>query len=77
MGLTTVQLKTETLKRLKAHKTHERESYDELLNSLLDESEEEPLTREEIEEIKQGLEDVKKGRVESLEKVAAEFGVKL
>ena len=77
MEKTTIQLRESTLKRLKSLKRFERESYDEVLNSILDEIEEETLSEEEIKEIKQGLDDVRMGRVYSIEKVATELGINL
>ena len=77
MVKTTVQIRKETLNRLKMFKSHDRESYDFLLNKLLDESEEETLTDEEIEEIQQALKEVKEGKVFPIEQVAKEFGVTL
>jgi len=77
MENTTIQLKQSTLERLKNLKKYERESYDEVLNSMFDEIEEESLSDEEIKEIQQALEDVKRGRVYPIEKVATELGVTL
>jgi len=58
-------------------KRYERESYDELLNNLINESEEETLSDEEIEDIKEALENVKKGKVKPIEQVAKELGIVL
>jgi len=77
MEKTTVQVSQETLNRLKSMKRYERESYDEILNNVLDEVEEDELTPEEIEDIKIALENVKQGKVKSIEQVAKEFGIKL
>jgi len=77
MEKTTIQINFETLKRLKSLKNFERQSYDELLNSLINNCEEESLSEEEINEIQKGLEDVKKGRVYSIEAVARELGIAL
>ena len=77
MEKTTIQINAETLERLKALKNFERQSYDELLNNLIDSSEEESFSEEEIVEIQQGLEDIKKGRVKPLERVAKELGIAL
>ena len=75
MEKTTIQVNSETLERLKAMKRHARESYDEILNYLIDESEDDELTNEEIEDIKIALENVKEGKVKSMEQVAKELGV--
>jgi predicted CopG family antitoxin len=77
MEKTTIQINIETLERLKSLKHFERQSYDELLNSLINNCEEERLSEEEINEIQKGLEDVKKGRVYSIEVVARELGIAL
>lgn len=77
MEKTTIQINLETLERLKSLKHFERQSYDELLNNLINNCEEESLSEEEINEIQKGLEDVKKGRVYSIEDVAKELGIAL
>jgi predicted transcriptional regulator len=77
MEKTTIQINFETLERLKVLKSFERQSYDELLNNLIENSEEESLSEEEINEIQKGLEDVKKGKVYSIEVVARELGIAL
>ncbi len=77
MEKTTIQINTETLKRLKAIKNFERQSYDDVLNNLIDSNEEEFLDEEEIEEIKKGLEDIKRGRIKPIEQVAKELGITL
>ncbi len=77
MGKTTIQINFATLERLKSLKNSERQSYDELLNNLINNCEEESLSEEEINEIQKGLEDVKKGRVYPIEVVARELGIAL
>ena len=77
MEKTTIQINFETLERLKSLKNFERQSYDELLNSLINNCEEERLSEEEINEIQKGLEDVKKGKVYPIEVVAKELGIAL
>lgn len=75
MEKTTIQINQSTLERLKALKNIERQSYDDMLNNLIDNVEEETLSQEEVEEIKLGLENVRKGRVKPIEQVAKELGV--
>jgi len=58
-------------------KQHEKESYDFVLNKLIDENEEEELSNEEIEDIKIALEEVKRGKVYPIEDVAKELGITL
>ena len=77
MEKTTIQISQETLNRMKNLKSHERQSYDELLNGILDNVEDEALSEDEIEEIKLALENVKKGKVQSIENVAKELGIVL
>ncbi len=77
MEKTTIQINTETLERLRAIKNFERQSYDDVLNILINNSEEESLSEEEIEEIKSGLENVKRGKVKPIEQVAKELGISL
>ena len=77
MEKTTIQINVSTLERLKNLKRLERESYDEVLNTLIEQSEEESLTEKEIEEIKIALEDIKKGRVYPIEDVAKSLGISL
>lgn len=72
---TTIQITGQTLERLKLFKQHEKESYDVVLNNLLDDADEDILSEEEIEDIKIALEEVKKGNVKSIEQVAKEMGV--
>ena len=77
MAVTTIQIKTDTLKRLKEMKVYARVSYDEVINNILDNDEVEVLTEEDIKEIEEGLADVKAGRIRSIESIAKEFGVEL
>ena len=77
MEKTTIQLNTETLERLKLLKNVERQSYDDLLNNLIDNFEEEELSPEEIDEINKGLDNIRKGKVKSIEQVAKELGISL
>ena len=77
MEKTTIQINTQTLERLKMAKQYDRESYEEVINNVLDEVEEENLSDKEIEEIKQSLEEVKQGKVKSIEQVAKNLGITL
>jgi len=74
---TTIQISQETLNRLKNIKKYERQSYDDILNGILDNLDDETLSEAEIEEIKLALENVKKGKVQSIEEVAKELGIVL
>jgi len=77
MEKTTIQINFGTLERLKSLKNFERQSYDELLNSLINNCEEETLSEKEIEDIKIALENVKRGKVKPIEQVAKELGITL
>jgi len=78
MEKTTIQVNTQTLERLKSLRVMERQSYDDVLNNLMDNSEEdEVLTQEEIDSINRGLEDIKMGRTVPFEQVLKERGIKL
>ena len=77
MEKTTIQINQSTLERLKNMRKYERQSYDDLLNSIINEVEEEPISKEEIEEIQKGLDDIKRGRVYPIESVAKELGITL
>ncbi len=71
-----IQLKKKTAEKLKTFKVYERQSYDEIINKMIQDAEE-PLTKDEINDIQEGLEDVKAGRVKSIEEVAKNYGIKL
>ena len=77
MATTMVQLKKDTARRLQDLKKYPRETYDEVINSLIDTQEEEPITEQELKEIEEGLEDIRKGRIHRIEDVAKELKVKL
>ncbi len=77
METTMIQLKKGTAEKLKKLKDYERQSYDELINKLILASETEMLTEQDINEIKQGLDDIRAGRTRSIEEVANGLGIKL
>ncbi len=77
MEKTTIQINFGTLEKLKALKNFERQSYDDVLNSLIANCEVESLSAEEIEDIKIALENVKRGKVKPIEQVAKELGITL
>ena len=77
MEKTTVQLTKPTLERLKQFKRHERESYEEIVNKLMDEAEEDTLSAEDIEDLQEALEEVKQGKTISAEALAKKYGIKL
>ncbi len=77
MEKTTIQISSNTLERMKILKKYERQSYDELINNIIDEINEEVLNNEEIDAIKVALENVKRGKVKPIEQVAREMGIVL
>ena len=77
MEKTTIQINLNTLERLKILKNFERQSYDELLNNMINNIEQETLTEEEIKEMEQGLEDIRIGRTTPIEQVAKDLGIVL
>ncbi|MBS3094570.1 hypothetical protein J4474_02795 [Candidatus Pacearchaeota archaeon] len=77
MEKTTIQISQNTLERLKNFRKFERQSYDELINSIFDEIEDETLNEEEIEDIKIALENVKRGMIKPIEQIAKEMGISL
>lgn len=77
MEKTTIQINQSTLDRLKSLKRYERESYDEVLNNLIIEAEDDTLSENEIEDLKEALDEVKQGKTKSIEKVAKELGISL
>jgi len=74
---TTIQVKDKTLERLKFFKKFSKESYDEIINNLLNNLEEGNLTDDAIKDIQQSLKEMNAGKGENIEDVAKEFGVKL
>jgi hypothetical protein len=78
MEKTTIQLNVNTLERMKILKNFERQSYDDVLNILIDNYEDgEVLTEQELEEIKRGLEQIRQGKITPIEQVAREMGIAL
>lgn len=74
---TTIQIGTKTLERLQYYKVYGKESYDEILNKLIDTIEEGELSSFAIEGILRGMEDIKAGKVKPIQAVAGKFGIAL
>ncbi len=74
---TTIQVKDETLERLKYFKEHGKESYDEIINKVMNQIEEAEFTEDFVDGIKQGIADIKAGKIQSIESIAKELGVRL
>ena len=77
MEKTMIQIRKETASMLKKIKSYERQTYDDIIRSLILEKQHEFLSAKEMKEIEQALLEVKKGKVHSIEDVAKELGVKL
>ena len=85
--VTTVQIDNELKERLNRLKIHPRESYNDLISRLVDSYSPEVASRESLIEtleilsdpemmrgIAQGLEDIKAGRVKTLDQISKELG---
>ncbi|MGK0208813.1 MAG: putative CopG family antitoxin [Patescibacteria group bacterium] len=77
MQKTTIQINQSTLEKLKLLKIMSAQSYDDVLNNLLEGHQEDILSSREISEIEAGLENVKKGNVISIEDLAKDMGISL
>lgn len=77
MDKTTVQISKDTLDRLKSFRRHERETYEDVLNWIMGEIEDDSLSESEIQDIKISLDDIRLGRTKSIEQVAKEIGISL
>ena len=77
MKATTIQIKNETLDRMKYFKKYNKESYDEIINKLIDEIEEGELTDEALKDIIEAKKEIREGKGQKIEEVAKEFGIEL
>ncbi|MFP3950367.1 MAG: hypothetical protein ACLFUZ_04750 [Candidatus Micrarchaeia archaeon] len=73
MANTSIQVSEELLEKLKKRKLYERETYEEVIEDLLEDVSE--LSAETKESLARAEKDVKAGRVHSLESVKKEFGL--
>lgn len=77
METTTIQVKKSIKKKLDMLKIYPNESMDSVIERLTNMAiDEEPLSKDEINDIEQSLDDIKKGKVYSLEKVKKELRIK-
>ena len=75
MTMTTVQVRPETKEKLNGLKLHPRETYDELIDRLADAAyDDEPLSLEEIGDIRESEKEIKAGRVRSLREIMRDLG---
>ncbi|MEA2036747.1 MAG: hypothetical protein U9O94_04525 [Nanoarchaeota archaeon] len=77
MSPTTIQVKEETIERMKYFKEYSKESYDEIINKLIDTSEEGELTDEALKDILEAKKEIREGKGQRIEDVAKELGIKL
>lgn len=76
MPQTTIQLQSTTRARLEALKVHPRETYDDVVNRLLDAANDpEPLSEETLRKIEEGIRDIRKGNTRTLDEIASELGI--
>ena len=71
---TTIQVSNELLEKLKNRKIYKKESYEEVIWDLLEDSME--LSEETKRSIKQAEKDIKEGRVYTHEQIKKELGIK-
>ena len=75
MATTTVQLRSETKKKLDDLKLHPRETYDELISRLADAAyDDEPLSKEEIDAIRLSEREIEAGRIRTLREIMRDLG---
>ena len=74
MASTTIKIDTELKDRLNTLKLHPQESYNDVIERLVAMAvDEEPLSQETIRDLERSLEDLKAGRVYTLDEVMAEL----
>ena len=71
MEMTTIQISKDLLKKLKSRKIHNKESYEEVIRDLLEDTME--LSKETLEDIKKSEEDIKNGRTTTLSEIEEEL----
>jgi len=76
MNITTIRVNIETKKKLEKLKLHPRESFEEVLERLVENFyDKNPLSEETIEKIERALKDIKKGRIYPTEEVRRRLGI--
>jgi len=76
MQTSSLRVDQKTKSRLEKLKVHPRESYDRVIDRLIDSyHDDEPLTDEEIEGIEEALQDLKEGRTYTHEQVKKKLGL--
>jgi len=75
-AMTTIRISHQTKTLLDDLKHHKKESYEDVIGRLATMAyDDEPLSDEEIEDMKASLEDIKAGRVKTLKAVRDEMGI--
>ena len=76
MAQTTIQIQPATRARLEDLKVHPRETYDEVVNRLLDTAyDSEPLSEDTLRKIEAGIKDIRQEKTRTLEEIARELGI--
>ena len=74
-AITTVRMRTDTKALLDDLKLNPRETYDDVVRRLAEAAyDDEPVTREEIEAMEEGIADIKAGRIRPLRDVIKDLG---
>jgi predicted CopG family antitoxin len=75
-AMTTIRISYQTKELLDSLKHHPKESYEDVIERLATMAhDDEPLSDEEIEDMKASLEDIRAGRVKTLKTVRTELGI--
>ena len=69
MATTTIQVSKELLEDLKSRKMYDKESYEDIIRDLLEDTME--LSKQTLANIKQSEEDIKAGRIKTLTEIEA------
>jgi predicted transcriptional regulator len=76
MQTSSLRVNPRTKSRLEKLKVHPRESYDRVIDRLIDSyQDDEPLTEEEIKGIEEAIQDLKEGRTYTHEQVKKKLGL--
>ena len=75
LAYTTLRLDVSTKKDLGSLKNFEKESFEDVIERLINVAKEEPLDADEIRQIESSLEDIKKGNVLSLKQAEKKWGI--
>ncbi len=72
---TTIQIDLEVKKKLDELKIHKRESYSSVIKRLIDSVfDDEPISKETLEEIEKSLEDIRAGRLYTMDEIRRMVG---